>query len=104
MEGQYRKLIDMLSSIVIHAGDLSVLSAEIKALAGRHQHHYHVRPEHYAMVGEALLFTLEKGLGNEWNEPVQQAWVSCYSTLAGLMMEEVEEETRETEEFETEDF
>jgi nitric oxide dioxygenase len=96
MDEQYKKLIAMLSSIVIHANDLSVVGSEIRAMALRHRQQYRVKPEHYAMVKDALLFTLEKGLGNEWNDAVKQAWVSCYSTVANMMIYDIEKDAKNT--------
>jgi hemoglobin-like flavoprotein len=36
-------------------------------------------------VGTALLWTLEKGLGADFTEPVKTAWTEAYATLAGVM-------------------
>ena len=39
---------------------------------------YGVLPAHYDVVGQALLATLEGGLGAEWNE--QARWAPCTPT------------------------
>jgi nitric oxide dioxygenase len=85
MEKQYQKLIDMLNSIVIRLDKLDELTAEIAAMAQRHVE-YGVRPAHYKLVGSALLWTLQKGLGDDWNEEVKTAWVTCYTLLADTMI------------------
>lgn len=85
MEKQYQKLIDMLNSIVIRLDKLDELTAEIAAMAQRHVE-YGVRPAHYKLVGKALLWTLQKGLGTEWNEEVKNAWSTCYKILADTMI------------------
>ncbi len=45
-----------------------------------------LRPEHYDIVGSALILTLEQGLGGLWNEEVKQAWVALYTTVASIMI------------------
>jgi hemoglobin-like flavoprotein len=85
MDEQYKKLIDMLSVIVARLDHLDDLSGEIAAMGRRHVQ-YGVRPEHYRLVGNALLWTLENGLGNDWSEEVKDAWEKCYATLADSMI------------------
>jgi hemoglobin-like flavoprotein len=85
MNEQYKKLIDMLSVIVARLDHLDQLSEEIAAMARRHVH-YGVKPEHYRFVGNALLWTLQQGLGTEWNKEVKDAWSACYTKLADTMI------------------
>ena len=63
MEQQYRKLIDMLNSIVMRLDKPGELTEDIAAMARRHVD-YGVKPAHYKLVGSALLWTLQKALGN----------------------------------------
>ena len=46
---------------------------------------YGVKPEHYTIVGNALLRTLKKGLGAEFTAEVETAWTEAYRTLANIM-------------------
>jgi hemoglobin-like flavoprotein len=85
MEQQYKKLIEMLNGIVIRLDRLDELTEEIAAMAQRHVQ-YGVRPAHYKLVGKALLWTLQKGLGNDWNDDVKTAWTTCYTILADTMI------------------
>ena len=85
MKEQYVKLIDMISVIVSRLDQLDQLTDEITAMARRHVE-YGTRPAHYKMVGKALLWTLEKGHGNEWNAPLAEAWNQCYNLLADAMI------------------
>jgi hemoglobin-like flavoprotein len=85
MDQQYQKLIDMLNAIVIRLDKLDELTEDIAAMAQRHVD-YAVKPAHYKLVGNALLWTLQKGLGNDWNGEVGDAWSACYSMLAETMM------------------
>lgn len=86
MQLQYNKLMDMLNSIVIRLDDMESLSEEIAAMAYRHAG-YGVKPHHYTLVGNALLWTLKQGLGREWTAELEDAWIACYTTLADLMMQ-----------------
>lgn len=85
MEDQYKKLIDMLTAIVSRLDMLDVMGEDIASMSRRHAA-YGVKPFHFKLVGDALLWTLEQGLGKDWNEEVEQAWQTCYQTLANLMM------------------
>lgn len=85
MKAQYRKLIDMISAIVSRLDQLESITADIEAMAIRHVQ-YGVKEEQYAMVGESLLWTLERGLGSQWNAALKEAWTNCYTELAEVMI------------------
>ena len=61
------------------------LTDEIISLAKRHVN-YGVQAVHYEWVGSALLWTLEKGLGKDWNKQTEDAWIECYSILSTTMI------------------
>jgi hemoglobin-like flavoprotein len=86
MNQQYQKLIDMLSTVVGRLDNLDELSSDIAAMAQRHVA-YGVKPAQYKKVGEALLWTLEQGLGKDFTPEVKEAWTKCYTTLADTMIE-----------------
>ena len=46
---------------------------------------YRVRDAHYDTVGQALLWTLEKGLGPAFTPATREAWAKLYWTLAETM-------------------
>ena len=85
MEEQYRKLIDMLTIVVGRLDRMEEINEDIAAMARRHVS-YGVRPAHYKLVGKALLWTLEQGLGADWTPAVKEAWIVCYNTLADTMI------------------
>jgi hemoglobin-like flavoprotein len=85
MNQQYQKLIDMLSTVVGRLDHLEDLSGEIAAMGQRHVS-YGVKPSQYKKVGEALLWTLEQGLGKDYTPEVKDAWTKCYNTLANAMI------------------
>ncbi|GAB2595995.1 globin domain-containing protein [Spirosoma areae] len=87
MESQYQKFMDMLSLIVSRI-DRAGVTEELVQLAQRHTA-YGVKPAHYKAVGQALLWTLEQGLGKDWNAEVHRAWEACYDDLTRIMLKEV---------------
>ena len=86
MEQQYKKLIDMLSAIVMRLDNLEALTDDIAAMAQRHVQ-YGVKPLHYNLVGNALLWTLQQGLGKDWNKEIAEAWHNCFTLLANTMIQ-----------------
>jgi hemoglobin-like flavoprotein len=59
---------------------------------GRRHAAYGVRPEHYATVGEALIWTLEQGLGADFTPATRRAWTDAYASLAWAMIAAAEED------------
>jgi len=84
-EDQSKKLVDMLSVIIGRLDNLEELTEEIEQLAIRHVQ-YGVKEQHYKAVGAALLWTLQQGLGRDWNEKVRQAWTVCFQILSDTMI------------------
>jgi hemoglobin-like flavoprotein len=84
MRDQKRKLMVMIATAVQGLHDLATLVPQVKALGARHAG-YGVEAAHYDVVGEALLWTLERGLGNAFTAEVKQAWTRVYVLLATTM-------------------
>lgn len=82
---QSKKLLTMLSYIIAKLDKLEDILEEVARLARRHTQ-YGVKDEHYMAVGSALLWTLQKGLGEHWNNELADAWTEVYTTLADAMM------------------
>lgn len=81
---QKMKLMTMLGTAVSNLHQFDMILSEMKSLGRRHQG-YGVTPAHYAPVGAALLWTLEKRLGAEFTPEVKAAWTETYTALAGVM-------------------
>jgi hemoglobin-like flavoprotein len=64
--------------------NLPALVPAVEHLGKRHVR-YGVRAEHYETVAEALLWTLQTGLGDAFTPAVRDAWVAVYGVLAGVM-------------------
>lgn len=86
MKEQGRKLMGMITYAVNGLSRLDSLLPGLRALGQRHGS-YGVRDEHYDTVASALLWTLEKGLGEAFNREVKAAWVAAYTALASVMKE-----------------
>ena len=84
MREQGRKLIAMISVAVNGLSRIETLVPVIEALGRRHVG-YGVKDHHYATVAEALLWTLEQGMGEEFTPEVKQAWTEAYGLLAATM-------------------
>jgi hemoglobin-like flavoprotein len=78
---QSKKLLTMLSYIIVNIDNLETIADDIAKLAKRHVA-YGVKDEHYHAVGNALLWTLGQGFGKYWNEDLNGAWTEIYTTLA----------------------
>lgn len=89
MDGQHTNLIAKLNILIARLDRLEDLKSDIAALAIRHVS-YGVVTQHYAFVGAALLWTLERGLGADWTPEVAEAWQTCYAVLSSAMIQAVE--------------
>ena len=87
MTEQRKKLMATLAIVVNGLANLEAILPAASALAKRHVD-YGAQAAHYPVVGEALLWTLEKGLGDAWTPPVAAAWTAAYTTLSGFMISE----------------
>lgn len=54
---------------------------------GRRHASYGVEPRHYALVATALLWTLEKCLGEAFTPEARTAWGAAYALIAGAMQD-----------------
>jgi hemoglobin-like flavoprotein len=87
MTEQRKKLMATLAVVVNGLSNLESILPAASALAARHVT-YGAKAEHYPVVGSALLWTLEKGLGEAWTADVAGAWTAAYGTLSGFMISE----------------
>lgn len=83
-EEQGRKLAQTLAVVVASIDRPDSIRGAVEALGRRHVG-YNVRDQHYATVGAALLWTLERGLGEAFTPEVRDAWSAVYGWLAYRM-------------------
>ncbi|GAB4238906.1 MAG: globin family protein [Stanieria sp.] len=85
MEEQGKKLFASLVLVVDTLRKPEVLESALKGLGTRHLK-YGVLPEHYPMVGGALLKTFEIVLQSDWTPELKQAWIDAYGSVTQLML------------------
>ena len=83
MKKQGMMLMSMIASAVRGLTDPNALIPVLTAL-GRG---YGVVDSHYTTVAEALLWTLEKGLGDDFTAETREAWIAAYSMMASVMQQ-----------------
>lgn len=83
-EDQGRRLMAMLDFAISRLDRVEMIVATLEQLGLRHVG-YGVRDEHYDVVGAALLWTLEAGLGARFDREAKAAWSSAYQLLADTM-------------------
>ena len=84
METQGRMLMQMIDYAVTFLDEPDTLIPTIQDLGIRHVG-YGVKEEYYETVGEALLWTLEQGLGRDFTPDVKDAWAEAYKLLSDTM-------------------
>lgn len=94
MKEQVRKIMAMLDTAVAGLDKIEEIIPAVQDLDRRHGT-YGVRDEHFAPVGEALLWTLERGLGDDFTPEVKEAWTLVYGTLAQVMQDGMSGQTEQ---------
>jgi nitric oxide dioxygenase len=82
---QARRLMGAVKVAVDGLDNLEKVAPFLVELGGRHVR-YGVRPEHFDIGGEALIWTLEQGLGDAFTPDVREAWVAAWNVVAGAMV------------------
>ena len=78
------KLMTMLAMVVYNLPELGKILPAIHDLAVRHVE-YGVKIADYDAVREALVWTLDQALGEDFTPAAQEAWTVCYDELADEM-------------------
>jgi hemoglobin-like flavoprotein len=93
MKAQGAKLMAAIATVVKSLNRPDSLLDDLRGLARRHDD-YGVRESHYASVGEALLWTLEQGLGADFKPDLRAAWTAAYRLLSETMIEAADRAVR----------
>ncbi|WP_161883550.1 globin family protein [Deinococcus alpinitundrae] len=96
MQAQGHKLMMMLGVAVANLNKPEVVMPALQRLGERHAG-YGVTEAHYATVGEALLWTLQEGLGEAFTAEVRLAWEAVYGLVAETMQQAARRMTALTE-------
>ncbi len=86
MKEQGKKLMTTLNLAVASLTKLDTILPAVRELGRRHVQ-YGVPLSSYETVGEALLWTLEKGLGDEFTDDVKEAWTLTYMAISNVMID-----------------
>ena len=86
MAAQSDRLVAALGRIVSSVDDEAALTPAMEEL-GRDHRRFAVRPEHYPLVGEALLATLAHMLGDDWTPELEEDWAEAYAAAAAAMLQ-----------------
>jgi len=96
-EDQPRILAAAVAAYAANIGNLDVLKDAVERMAVAHVR-THVRPEHYPMVGDAILTAMQDVLGEAATPQILEAWKEAYFFLADILInrEEMLYATRKT--------
>ena len=86
MESQRQKLVNSLVLVVENLRKPEALDKALRGLGARHVK-YGALPEHYPLVGSALLTTFEQYLGDKWTPKTKEAWVGAYGAISENMLD-----------------
>lgn len=87
---QIQKLMSMIATAVGGLNKLDTIVPAVQDLGRRHVA-YGVKDKDYGTVAEALLWTLEQGLGEDFTPETKEAWTACYTLLAQTMQDAARE-------------
>lgn len=85
LEKQQEKLAYMLGYVVQNLDRLGDLEQSIADL-GRSHAKSNVKAEHYPAVGEALIWTIQQALGENYQPEIGEAWGAAYGYLSEKMI------------------
>ena len=86
MQAQRGILMQTLALLVSSLDDFERVVPVLEAL-GRVHAGYGVRERHYDTVEAALLWALDRGLGEAFDDETADAWATAYSAVASVMIE-----------------
>ena len=66
--------------------DLDAIVPKLRELGARHVA-YGAQPEHYPVVGEALIGSMAEIAGEAWLPEYDHAWAAAFDLVAGVMLE-----------------
>jgi hemoglobin-like flavoprotein len=85
MQQQQAALMGAIAGVIagIEKGD-NVVPA-LQRLGAKHAS-YNVKPEHYSLVGIALIETFQQHLQDKFTPPIQQSWLEAYGVISDQMI------------------
>jgi len=86
MTEQGRKLMAILNTAVNALDKLETIVPALQSMGAKHVE-YGVKNKDYDTVGEALIWTLDAGLGDAFTADTKDAWLKVYTLVADTMKE-----------------
>src|SRR5436190_4609816 len=85
MKGQKTMLLGALVVVRKSLRNVDALVPTLFKLGARHVA-YVARPEHYPVVGEALIASMAEVAGPAWRPEYETAWAAAYQVVADVMI------------------
>ncbi|GGN24549.1 flavohemoprotein [Actinoplanes campanulatus] len=85
MDVQRARLLGAIVTAVQTLEDPERFDEYLRAL-GRDHRKFHVEPEHYEVVGGALIESMRAFAGEDWSIEYDQAWADAYAVIASKML------------------
>jgi hemoglobin-like flavoprotein len=82
---QGKRTMAAVKTVVDGLDRLDTVGPFLVRLGARHVR-YGVAPEHFDVVGAALMWTLEQGLGNMFTDDVRDAWTAAWTIIVDAML------------------
>ena len=86
MDGQRAALLNMLLVLRESLRDLDDIVPDLEELGARHVD-YGAKPEHYPVVGEALIGSMAQVAGDAWKPEYTAAWKEAFPVVQGVMLQ-----------------
>lgn len=84
LKAQGKMLMSALKVATNSLHNLDRLVPVLEEMAIKHVQ-YGVKCDDYTPVGNALIYTLKQGLGNDFNNELKDAWANTYKIMATVM-------------------
>eukprot|EP00440_Ansanella_granifera_P026274 gb/GFBE01028535.1/.p1 GENE.gb/GFBE01028535.1/~~gb/GFBE01028535.1/.p1 ORF type:complete len:175 (+),score=49.02 gb/GFBE01028535.1/:1-525(+) len=85
LEAHVIKVVETTATAVSLLKDLPTLVPVLQGLGLKHVG-YNVKPEHYDVVGQALIAALATALGDKFTEPVKNAYLKVWTIIKNTMV------------------
>lgn len=82
---QHKKLAGAIAAFATNIDRLDALSGAVEKMASMHVA-TNVKPEHYPMVGDALINAMVDVLGDDFIDEYKTAWGEAYGFLGDILM------------------
>jgi nitric oxide dioxygenase len=93
---QKTALFEAILAYAKNIDNISVLKHAVERIAQKHTS-FHIKAEHYDIVGLHLIETLRELLTDKFSEQVESAWTAAYGVLASVFINREEQLYRERE-------